>query len=546
MRCAAFLVMIALVVGAVPARAQDSPATVLTPKADAAAPAQKHVRHRAARHKRTTAETKHAEPKRSAKAKPRKAPPVIANVPMPQAAPARAGAVPSVPLPTAKPGAGRPAAAKTVATAPVPMAKPATAKPVESKPVAIKPVEPEPQTIAGVPRGEWPKIQASLLWAGDYKNAQGGDESTDAAIRNFQKRNKAKVTGVLAPSERAALLDAAKRHEDEFGWTVVVDPVTGIRMGVPSKLVPQARDAPHGTLWSSVHGEVQIETFRIKEPGLTLAALFEREKKEPPTRKVESSALHDDGFVISGMQGLKLFAVRAKMRDGEIRGYTMAYDQMMEGIVAPVTAAVLAAFSPFPERSVPYAALAKSVEYGNGLVVSGQGHIVTNSQLAQDCQVIVAAGLGNADRVATDPQHGLALLRVYGAGKLAPVALTQDALKGAELTLVGMPDPKEQNGNGKLAEVKARLNAGDAIELRRPVPMAGLSGAVALDAQGRVLGMLQIGHALLASADAASPPVRLISAAVIRDFLAAQKLPAAETPPADPKGAVVRLICVRK
>ncbi len=34
------------------------------------------------------------------------------------------------------------------------------------------------------------------------------------AIKNFQKRHKAKVTGVLTPSERADLIAAAKAHED--------------------------------------------------------------------------------------------------------------------------------------------------------------------------------------------------------------------------------------------------------------------------------------------------------------------------------------------
>ena len=86
--------------------------------------------------------------------------------------------------------------------------------------------------------------------------------------------------------------------------------------------------------------------------------------------------------------------MRAKVRDGEVRGFTMLYDQMMEGIVAPVMVAMASAFSPFPERSAPFAALAKSVEYGTGLVVSAQGHIVTDRKLTEGCQVIVAAGLG--------------------------------------------------------------------------------------------------------------------------------------------------------
>ena len=149
----------------------------------------------------------------------------------------------------------------------------------------------------------------------------------------------------------------------------MADPATGIRIGLPTKLVPQVHDAARGTRWSSAHGEFQIETFRIKNPDLKLAALFEQHKNEP-NRKVANSALHDDSFFISGMQGLKDFSVRAQMRDGEIRGFTLMYDQAWEGIVAPVTGAVVGSFAPFPERGVPYAPLAKSVEYGSGLIVS--------------------------------------------------------------------------------------------------------------------------------------------------------------------------------
>ena len=135
--------------------------------------------------------------------------------------------------------------------------------------------------MSEIPRGERQKIQAALLWSGDYTGASGGDDPMLAAIKNFQKRHKAKITGELTAAERADLVAAAKRYEDEFGWNVVVDPATGIRIGLPTKLVPHARDAAYGTRWSSTHGEVQVETFRIKEPGLNLAALFEREKKQP-------------------------------------------------------------------------------------------------------------------------------------------------------------------------------------------------------------------------------------------------------------------------
>ncbi|HEY7978842.1 MAG TPA: hypothetical protein VID67_11640, partial [Rhizomicrobium sp.] len=330
MRWGPILAMLALLPGAAPVLAQESPGAIPTLNTEAAKPAVKRVKPKAAVAK-------------PAAVKPAEAAPVQ---------PKAAAATPEAP-------------------------KAATPKMADAK------AQPVPDAFAGIPFGERRKIQAALLWSGDFTGATAGEDPMLTAIKNFQKRNKGKITGVLTPSERTALLADAARHEDEFGWNVVVDPATGIRIGLPTKMVPNARDAAHGTRWSSAHGEVQIETFRISDPSLKLAALFDREKKEPATRRAETSVLNDDNFFISGMQGLKLFSVRAKVRGGEVRGFTMMYDQMMEGIVAPVMAAMASAFSPFPERSAPYAALSKSVEYGTGVVVGPQGHIVTDLKLAE-------------------------------------------------------------------------------------------------------------------------------------------------------------------
>jgi len=441
-------------------------------------------------------------------------------------------------------------------------ARKVAAKPAETKASAGKPgmvknavaakqaaaAKSEPDIFAGIPADERLTIQSALLWSGDYNGAAADPMAT--AIKNFQKRSKAKITGVLTAQERASLIAAGKDHEQEFGWSVVADPATGVRIGLPTKMLPLARDAPRGTRWSSAHGEVQVETFRIKNFDGNLAALFEREKKDPSTRQIEYSVLRPDNFFISGLQGLKKFSVRAQMRDGEVRGFTMLYDQMMEGIVAPVMVAMASAFSPFPERSAPFAALAKAVDYGTGLIVSDKGYIVTDRKLAEGCRVIVAPGLGNADRIADDKDSGLALLRVYGAAKLAPLSLAHDSAKlgpsADELTLVGIADPKEQDGGKTLTEVKARLVGGTGIELRQPVPMAGFSGAEALDGDGRFLGMMEMHNAVIASAASSPPPVRLVPAETIRAFLVAHNVPPAAAQSGSAKAAVIRVICVRK
>jgi hypothetical protein len=523
MRCALFVAMFALLFGVggfdASVLAQETPGTPPTSKQTDGKPAKKHVR-------RSGATAKPADAKSS-----------------------RAGAVARQQADTTSPAAKPNTAIKAPGAHKAAAAKSAAGKPEPARSETGIP-DPPPDVFAGIPLGERLKIQAALLWTGDYTGAGGGDDPMLTAVRNYQKRTKAKVTGVLTPPERAALVAAAKAQEDEFGWSVVVDPATGIRIGLPTKLVPQVRDASRGTRWSSAHGEVQVETFRIKDAALKLAALFEREKKEPVTRKIARSALHDDDFFISGMQGLKNFSVRARLRDGEVRGFTVLYDQAMEGIVAPAMVAMASAFSPFPEHSAPYAVPAKPVEYGTGLVVSAQGHFVTDLRLTEGCKVIVAAGLGDADRVAADKDNRLALLRVYGTRKLSPLSLGRDAAaagkRSRELRLVGIPDPKEQDGSRGLTEVRAQSADGAAIELREPVPMAGFSGAAALDAQGRFLGMMEMGHAVLASVEPTAPPVRLVSAETIRGFLAAHHVPTAQAQNTDARASVVRVICVRK
>ena len=493
-------------------------------------------------------------------ASPKAAPQVAAKPAIkPAAAPVAAATAKPV---IAKPATAKPEAAK-LAAAPVVLppikpdaikaaiAQPAAAQPAVAKAKADVPAKENTSSdvFAGIPQDERLKLQAALLWSGDYAGAVNGEDPILTAVKNFQKRIKSKVSGQLTATERASLIAAAREHEQEFGWSVVADPATGIRIGLPTKMVPHVREAARGTLWSSAHGEVQVETFRLNEPGLKLQALFEQEKKTPETRKVEYSVLRDDSYFVSGIQGLKKFSVRASFRNGEVRGFTMLFDQAMEGIVAPVMVAMASGFSPFPQRVAPFAALSKSVEYGNGMVVSAQGHIVTDARLTRGCQVIVAPGLGDAERIAEDKDNGLALLRIYGPAKFKPLAFARDAVapKTGDVTLIGNPDPKDQDGRGKLAEIKARIADGNSIELRQSEPLAGFSGAVALDRQGRFVGMAEMRNVVVASTEPTLPPLLLVRSETIRGFLEAQHVPAvAAAPSADASASVVRIICVRK
>jgi peptidoglycan hydrolase-like protein with peptidoglycan-binding domain len=403
----------------------------------------------------------------------------------------------------------------------------------------------------GVSVAERASIQFDLAWIGAYNGLITGEanDKTSAAIKAFQKDHRFKETGTLAPPERAQLAALSKERQDAVGWRMVDDKVTGAQIGLPTKQVPNSGPGKTGTRWFSAQGQVQVETFRIRGPGTTLADLFDQQKKEPAGRRIEVNLLRPDFFVLSGMQGLKKFYVRAEIRDAEIRGMTILYDQATEGIMDPLVVVMSSAFAPFSGSGI--AALSgtpgkRMVEYGSGIVVTPAGHILSGRRLTDGCTVIGVAGYGNAERVAEDQAADLALLRIYGAPDLAPAALVHEGAKGPDLMLVGISDPQAQGGGNAVSTVASRLN-GDAV---LPPPPPGFDGAAAIDPQGRLFGMVELKDGAVATAGSAASPASatVVPVATLRKFLDAQSVtPATGRSGADAaKAALVRVICVRR
>jgi hypothetical protein len=408
-----------------------------------------------------------------------------------------------------------------------------------------------PEREASIPPDDRLAVQAELAWTGDYRGPIDGetDEKTSVAVKSFQKNRKFKETGVLNTQERALLAASAKAKQIQVGWTMVDDPMTGARLGIPSKQAPNKAPAKAGTRWASAQGQIQIETFKIREPGTTLASVYEQQKKEPSTRRLELNLLRPDFFILAGMQGLKKFYVRADIKDGEVRGMTVLYDQATENIMDPVAVVMSSAFSAFPSVSGGQTgALARrKVEYGTGIIVSSAGHILADRELTESCNVIAVSGYGNADRTVDDSSKDLALLRVYGLSDLAPAIFAPDAARGPDLTVLGIADPQMQEGAGiAVSSITPKLK-GEVID---PVPQLGFSGAAVLDAQNRIAGIVELKPLLIATIGAsnAQPQATIVQAPAIRAFLDAQKLPPATGRWSldRTKASLVRVICVRK
>ena len=439
-------------------------------------------------------------------------------------------------------------------TLPTTAQQPASPRTPVVQPPAAKPPKPDPvaESYAAMPEAERIGIQTDLIWTGDYVGTAGAEFGARAiaAVKAFQKRQGGKESGVLNPKERVELAAAAKKKRDAVGWRIVEDKATGARLGIPAKLAPQSSTIAGGSRWASARNEVQVETFRITAPGTTLPEVYEQQRKIAD-RKISYNILRPDFFVVSGLQGgVKKFYVRAHIKDGEVRGFTLAYDQAMANNVDPVVIGMSSAFAPFPAS--PAAAAAppprRKVEYGTAVIVDAGGHALTTQHLIDGCQTITLAGLGPADIVVRDQETGLALLRLYGARNLTPLALAE-AAPPSELTLVGVADPQAQGGGGAVSAIAARLNtANPSVPTIEPAPTLGFAGAAAIDRAGRLAGLVNATAQVVAGPPTAGAQAALIPAAAVKKFLAAHNVSASDVGSAAEGGktSVARVICVRK
>ena len=429
-------------------------------------------------------------------------------------------------------------------TTPSPSPRPKQAATAAARPAVQSPAE----TADAMGQSERLAIQSDLAWVGKYNGAISGDvsERMVESIKEFQKANGGKPTGVLNPKERSVLAETGRRRRENAGWKLVTDTLSGAQLGIPTKLVPQQTSDANGTKWSSPTGTIQVLLTRRKEAGPTTAKLADREKKEPIGRTVDYTVVKPDFFVLSGLQGQKKFYVRGTFKGDEVRILTILYDQATENTVEPVVIAMSSAFKPFPVSSAP--AARKTVEYGSGVVVSEDGAIVTDREITDGCLSITIPPFGNADRIAEDKEHDLALVHIYGARGLKPLALASDQASNANVELTGIADPQNQGGGRAASTVKAAVTpvAGGHDLALSPAPALGFSGAAARDDSGKFAGLALLKPAVVAGSVTTAPAQSvLVPAEAVHEFLKTNGVVTAQGSN-DATAAVVRVICVRK
>ncbi|MEH3147580.1 MAG: peptidoglycan-binding domain-containing protein [Methylobacterium frigidaeris] len=431
------------------------------------------------------------------------------------------------------------------------LAGPALAQAPRPAPPAARPVTaPDPTFEAAkaafeaLPEDERRRMQDALSWVGDYNSVVSGafGRRTFEALQAWQGRFGGPGTGILDDRARAALIASGDAARKAVGFAVKDDPATGIRLGVPERLLPKHGRAPGGSRWQSADGRVTLDSKDFPPGETDLDALFERATLATPERKVTYKLRRPDFIVATGETPTGKFYIRYAAGTEGVRGFTLAYDKALARDLDRLVIAVANSFVPFPAQTAPMAASgaapvaaappAAVIPAGPGPGTSSTGLVVAPGRV-----LTTAAGACAAPVVAGAPgrvlrqEGGLALIEVAGASpRGAMPALAPSAPEADEAVVV-----VAAGSTGGLEVAPGATGAGGALV----APLQpGAAGAPVLDRSGRLVGLvarLPASPRLVAGVMPAMPHP-MVEAATLRRFLGADA-PAAQAAGAEPRSA---------
>lgn len=381
-------------------------------------------------------------------------------------------------------------------------------------------------------------IQDDLIWSGNYNGAVDGEHGrrTHQAIVDFERRVGAKADGILDAAERKSLMDLATRARAGVGFTMQADPKTGMRIGIPAKLLTTRSDLPSGSQWRGALGRATLSSADLPGTNDDLAKLYEtRSTDTANSRRVTYRVLRPDWFVVTGEIGSRRFYTRYTTDGSRLRGYTITYDASAAPQWEPLVIAIANSVEPFPAagpggRTQPGpvaqspAPTARMQGVAAALVVA-PGRAIAAAEAAATCKTILVGG--RAARVEA-AQGGLALLAIDGL----PAHRQTLALAGAE---TGVREAVVIGAGADGLVTMAGELRGDAVVQAALQP--GMAGAAVFDRAGNLAAFIVRNPAsrMLVAGLAPGLPQQAVAARSIDTFLQSNGVTlAAARPPGKP------------
>jgi len=374
-------------------------------------------------------------------------------------------------------------------------------------------------------------IQTDLIWTGHFNGAASGSYGplTFRAI-NALKAGKGAPDGVLAPAERQALAQAAKAARDAAGFRLIADERTGVRIGIPERVLPKRDVTPAGgSRWQSLDGRVTLDVG-TSPPTEDLAATFEKAtavNPNAPGRKITYKLLRPDFFVVTGETPTGKFYRRLAAGPQGLRGFSIGYDKALSASIDKLVIAIAASFEPFPTGPMPSSTIAGGAaaivpplrateRYGVALAVSDKVALTAASAI-DGCRSLRAGGRPARLRL-KDDASGLVLLDLDGGGMAGPGVRSEALADRENLVLVAFGDEGGQRARVALPGQSARISNGAAVF----APLQpGQSGSPVFDRQGRLVGLVTANPSdrMLIAGVAPQRPYAMAEGAVLQGFL---------------------------
>lgn len=356
------------------------------------------------------------------------------------------------------------------------------------------------QAYAALPEAERKAIQADLIWTGHLNSAATGNFGalTFRAVNGF-KAGRGQPDGQLTPPERQELARLAKTARDAAGFAVITDQPTGVRIGIPQKILPKREATPTGgSRWQSADGKITLDVSGgpATEP---LQAIFERAIAVNPNiqRKVTYKLLQPSFFVVAGETPTGKFFRRQALGPSGLRGFSVGYDKGVSATFDKVVTAIADSFEPFPSGAAPAPAPTPAVpgapvvaaapaqaateRFGVGLVIGKE--LVLTARVAVDPCKGLKVGSRPAKLRAQDQASGIALLDVPGLASGTVPGLRDAAPTAKEAVVVLAYD-------GTAARTAVAL-PGEAMSDAVLAPLQpGGAGSPVFDRQGRLAGLI--------------------------------------------------------
>lgn len=383
-----------------------------------------------------------------------------------------------------------------------------------------------------LPEADRISIQDALVWTGDYASTADGDfgRRTFEAILAWQQRAKRPASGILDRPSLAALAGAAGRAKAAAGFAVVTDPASGVRIGIPQKLLPKrSPNTIGGTRYQSADERVTLDTRSQPGGPDELRGLYERNIAiRTAGRNVTYRLARPDFFVIAGeTAGGRFYSLYAQ-GEGAIRGFSIGYDKALAGDLDRISVAVANSFQPFGKAAPEPGLMAERPVPPPRPAATAAGLALTGLAVAPRRVLAPAAAL----ETCPEPRIDGAAARIVSKSRDFAVIEPASPRRPAPLRFAAGPP----EGSGLVAFF-AGSEGGRAVvtpaefvaEGRLVAPLQdGATGAVVLDRTGAVAGM--VGSVTLGRRTVAGlvPPATyaFIGAAPMKDAAGAQQGPA--------------------